>query len=130
MTDLRPRRFHPHKHHQNRRGHQHIGDKKQTDAISSKLRKKKMRIKSILKKPRKKLRVGNCNAKQAKEQVNVFAIHRIHPRPEVCDPANGYGKASKKVSRAAGVPAALYERNSPPEPKRSADPPRQIKSTN
>jgi hypothetical protein len=107
--DLHPRRLHPNKQHQNQRRNQNIRNKKQTNPINSQRSKKQPPIQPIRKNPRKKLRVRNTYADQAKKQINIFAAHSIHPQPELNDPANGYGQPSKKVSRTAGVAAGSFK---------------------
>jgi len=52
---------------------------------------------AILHDPRDKLRVGDCGAENAKEQINIFAIHRILSN------SSSVGKLMETFSKSAHV---------------------------
>ena len=66
-----------HEYQEDYRGDEHVQPEERADSVGEELAYQQPERQAFLHDPRDKLRVGDCGAENAKEQIDIFAIHRI-----------------------------------------------------
>ena len=76
---------------------EHVQPEERADSVGEELACQQPERQAILHDPWDKLRVGDCGAENAKEQINIFAIHRILSN------SSSVGKLMETFSKSAHV---------------------------